>query len=375
MTLRVAVVTEFCPPYRTGFYESLARRYDLKVFFTNTKESWRAYGDFDYAELSGYQFRERYKITPTVFTKLRRFDPDVIVGAPVEGFGGQSAFLYSRITDTPFVLWTGEWHLPLTTLRTVTFPLIRRIYHGSDAIAVYGPHTKEYLADLGVETDKISIAWNTVDTDRFAEFDSSEVAAIRERWDVPSDATVGMFVGRLVKEKGVKYLIDAYEIAREELDDETYLFIVGDGDQKSEIERKANDLPNVIVTGYVDNENLPEHYALADTLVLPSIITAEFREPWGLVVNEAMSAGTSIIATGQVGAAAAGVVRDGENGFVVPERNVEALADRLATILGNSTLASRLGETAAEDIAAYDFDRMVSGIEEAIETALRRREN
>ena len=60
--------------------------------------------------------------------------------------------------------------------------------------------------------------------------------------------------------------------------------------------------------------------------MLPSITTALDKEPWGLVVNEAMHAGLPVVATDAVGAAAGGLVRDGENGFVVPERDADALA-------------------------------------------------
>ncbi len=268
------------------------------------------------------------------------------------------------------MLWTGEWHLPLTTLRTVTFPLVRQIYSRSDAIAVYGPHIREYLSNFGVAEEKISIAWNTVDTDKFENFDQADVARLRERWNIADDAVVIMFVGRLVAEKGIKYLIDAYEEAQEKTDRETCLLIVGDGDRPTELTQRADGIQNVVFTGYVNNDGLPEYYALADTFVLPSIITAEFREPWGLVVNEAMSSGTPVITTGQVGAA--NIIENGENGFIVPERNVENLTDRLIAIFENPEIAMKLGERAKKDIQAYDYERMFSGLDHAVQTALKR---
>ena len=69
--------------------------------------------------------------------------------------------------------------------------------------------------------------------------------------------------------------------------------------------------------GFVPRDELPALYAAADALVLPSIRTATFLEPWGLVVNEAMHQGTPVIASDAVGAAAGGLVRDGRNGLVV----------------------------------------------------------
>ncbi len=72
-------------------------------------------------------------------------------------------------------------------------------------------------------------------------------------------------------------------------------------------------------------------YAACDVLVLPSIPTRTFREPWGLVVNEAMNRGLAVIASDAVGAAAGGLVRDGRNGLVVPAGDPAALAGRAAS--------------------------------------------
>ena len=72
--------------------------------------------------------------------------------------------------------------------------------------------------------------------------------------------------------------------------------------------------------GYVPASDLPSLYAAADVLVVPSVRTATFVEPWGLVVNEAMLQSTPVIASDAVGAVAGGLVRDGHNGLVVPGR-------------------------------------------------------
>jgi glycosyltransferase involved in cell wall biosynthesis len=76
-------------------------------------------------------------------------------------------------------------------------------------------------------------------------------------------------------------------------------------------------------------------YAASDVLVLPSIATRTFREPWGLVVNEAMNRGLAVIATDAVGAAAGGLVRDGHNGLIVPAGDSAALAGSLMHLAEN----------------------------------------
>ncbi len=80
--------------------------------------------------------------------------------------------------------------------------------------------------------------------------------------------------------------------------------------------------------GAVDPIELRNVYAACDVLVLPSIATRTFREPWGLVVNEAMNRGLPVIASDAVGAAAGGLVRDEANGLVVAAGDSDALAAR-----------------------------------------------
>ena len=79
---------------------------------------------------------------------------------------------------------------------------------------------------------------------------------------------------------------------------------------------------------------------------MPSIATRRFLEPWGLVCNEAMSQGRPVIATDAVGAAAGGLVRDGETGLVVPAGDARALAEAIERLLGDAQLRADLGRGA-----------------------------
>ena len=119
--------------------------------------------------------------------------------------------------------------------------------------------------------------------------------------------------------------------------------------------------------GYVPPEQAVAYYALAWVFVLPSVTTPVFKEPWGLVVNEAFNQGLPVIATDAVGAAAGGLVRDGVTGFVVPERDAAALAAALRRVLGDRALRDALGARAREVVAGWDNERMVRGFRDAID--------
>jgi glycosyltransferase involved in cell wall biosynthesis len=118
--------------------------------------------------------------------------------------------------------------------------------------------------------------------------------------------------------------------------------------------------------GHVPRNELPALYAAADALVLPSIPTATFREPWGLVVNEAMHQGTPVIASDAVGAAAGGLVTDCRTGFVVPAGDASALAARLTALAGSPGLRERLGQAGRAAVAAHTPAAWAEGMSRAL---------
>jgi len=103
--------------------------------------------------------------------------------------------------------------------------------------------------------------------------------------------------------------------------------------------------------------------------VLPSIRTATFSEPWGLVVNEAMLQRTPIIASDAVGAVAGGLVRDGRNGLVFPAGDANALAARLRALTGSAQLRERLGTSGREDALALTPAAWARGMGQALAAA------
>ncbi len=118
-------------------------------------------------------------------------------------------------------------------------------------------------------------------------------------------------------------------------------------------------------------ESIP-YYALADVFVLPSITLPQGKEPWGLVVNEAFDQGVPVIVTEAVGAAAGGLVQDGVNGFIVPERDLNALAEAITNILKNPQLRNQMSKNARDKISSWDNESMVLGFRKAVEYVLEK---
>ena len=92
-----------------------------------------------------------------------------------------------------------------------------------------------------------------------------------------------------------------------------------------------------------------------------------------MVVNEAMHAGLPVIATDTVGAAAGGLVRDGRNGFVVPDVSA-SLAAAMRRILTDRDLSSYLGRQARADVSDFNYGRMADAFLAAVELAIEAEE-
>ena len=113
-------------------------------------------------------------------------------------------------------------------------------------------------------------------------------------------------------------------------------------------------------------EQVRNFLAAADVLVVPSLRTRDFREPWGLVANEAMNQSTPIIASDEVGAVAGGLVRHERNGLVVAAGDSAALSGALRRLHDDPQLRARLGRNARRDVFPYTFDSWAGGFDSAL---------
>ena len=122
----------------------------------------------------------------------------------------------------------------------------------------------------------------------------------------------------------------------------------------------------MVFVGSQPPDQVRNFLAAADVCVVPSLRTRAFREPWGLVANEAMNQSTPVIASEEVGAVAGGLVRHERNGLVVPADDAPALAGALRRLHDDPALRTALGANARRDVAAYTFEAWAAGFEGAL---------
>jgi glycosyltransferase involved in cell wall biosynthesis len=155
-----------------------------------------------------------------------------------------------------------------------------------------------------------------------------------------------LFVGVLERYKDVNGLAAAWRLAATRLSG-AGLRIVGQGSQRAVVESLVRDLPaQTEWTAEVPNEQVPGLLDAATVLVLPSR-----SEGLGRIVIEALCRGRPVVAT-RVGGIT-DLIRDGENGLLVPPRDPAALADALVRVLSDRTLAGRLAAAARPSVEPW----------------------
>jgi glycogen(starch) synthase len=184
--------------------------------------------------------------------------------------------------------------------------------------------------------DKIKIIPNGIDLEDFQPIDQKSDMGFRRNY-AADDEKIILFIGRLVREKGVQVLLEAVShLISKNI--KCKLIIAGRGPFEDNLKQTATSLgiyPNVYFTGYIDDQTRNRLYSISDTAVFPS-----FYEPFGIVALEGMAAGTPVITTDAGGLNE--IIESGVDGIKVPVGDVQALAHAIERVLVDNDYAAAL---------------------------------
>lgn len=361
----ILFVTGHAPAYRVGALACLHEREGIEVALFGGRSK---HGGEELAtQLLPFPHR---RVRPRELLRLAGSGAYRAVVCPT---GGRLAPLASwagaRRAGVPLIVWASLWAHPRSPAHVLSYLPLRHLYRTADAVVTYGPHVSAYVRGKGAAADRVFEASQAVDN----EFWSAPVSGRPGDPGWPAGASVKfMFAGRPDRAKGLGALSEAWRESGLQASSAA-LVLVGVGSSPpwapaggAVVSAGASAATGIVCLAPASRERLREMYADADVLVVPSIRTRTFREPWGLVVNEAMNGGLAVIASDEVGAVAGGLVRDGRNGLVVRAGDRGALALALVRLARDGELRARLGAAGARDVRAYTYEAWAQGFSGAL---------
>lgn len=231
----------------------------------------------------------------------------------------------------PYVLWSGSTQCEQSWRRTLSMPLIKWIVAGAESYIAYGTRAREFLQELGAKEHLIRIFFNSVDIDYFknqAKEMRPQQVALRKKLKIPANSYVFLYVGQLIERKGILELLEAFSVVQQSTK-KVSLVLVGTGSLEDQVKAlgKKDAVYHIPHTQFFE---LPQVYALADCLVLPSQ-----EEVWGLVVNEALASNLPVITSDRVGASTDLVIH-AQTGYTYPSGNIPELVKKMKLCVKSS---------------------------------------
>ncbi len=280
-------------------------------------------------------------LSPNLPLRLARLRPDVILTEGGSNLANDIlVFLYAWISRTPVVWWTlGE--LPATgppsRSQRIFRWIVRSMERRSAALLGYSSLATRYFDRQGYPKEKQFKAVNCVDTDRVFE----EIRRLRDdadslRTELDLDGKfVLLYVGAMAASKRLEDLIDVYARLRPRYES-LRLVMVGEGVHRASLQEHAQRVGagDVLFTGQIIDK-VSAYFLLGNVFVLPGL--------GGLAISQAMAHGLPVVAT-QADGCELDLVRDGENGFLVPVGEVAELEARIESLIRDPERTAAMGE-------------------------------
>jgi glycosyltransferase involved in cell wall biosynthesis len=294
-----------------------------------------------------------------------RFNVVVTTGIPV--LESVPTFIIAKLLRIPIIIKETHWYWPNTSASKFTWPINKLMVFSADLVICPGKRAFVYWRSLGIAENKITVVpfyASELERNTQSEKTESELNSIFE------NKIVILCFGRLIKKKGIDYLVNAFAPIHKEFRN-AVLVIAGDGPERENLQHLCDrlELSNVIFAGAPQENVKSAYFSSSDIYVYPSI-TMELPEEWPLGVVEAMSVGKPVIVTTATGSAP-DVVKQGINGYIIPEKDTAALYQALRLLITDKNLRTAMG-LASKKIAeeAFSYNSAVEEFDKAIKTTV-----
>jgi glycosyltransferase involved in cell wall biosynthesis len=358
--MRLVILTNILAPYRIPLFQALADRVEnlLVLLMAHQEENrnWTLPANLVYARvLPGFHLRPPGRSVSIHLNYglgriLRDWKPDAIISG---GFSvaNMSALLYCKRANIPFVGW-GELlpgqHTSWLSFRSWVRHIMGRYSTGALASSSLA---KDAFCSYGIPPDRVQVSLMPIDVEFFhrktqALRNSEHIRDLKSRFSRPCI----LFVGQIIHRKGIRELLNIYEHLWPSLPSAS-LILVGDGRDRTFYEElvRRRQWPNVHFEGFVQPDQLPRYFAVADVFIFPTL-----SDPFGAVLGEAMAAELPVV-TSIFSAATHDLVEHGVSGFHIDPRHPKTASRVLFDVLRLSDEAKgNIGKAAYRQVKQHD---------------------
>lgn len=368
--MKIAILTNIRAPYRVLQINEFAKNNDLKIYtyYTHKEKDNRKWESIDGNNineqvLKGIKISERYGYINLGLLKIVKQNDIIFLG----GYEQPTMIIISlicRVLKKPYVIiFDGISYDKIGIPKNPIKKFLKHLVIDNSAMIMgNGIVSKEYFTkEFGYKEEKIINQYLTVDTkliDSFYLNKEQYREEYRKKLNIPMDSKVLIYSGRLVDIKNIESIIYALGKIKEE----NIIFVVtGGGILEKDLENLANELGvKIIITGFIEKQDeLFKHYFIGDAFIL-----ASKEEPWGLVVNEAMSAGLPIIVSNICGCSK-DLVKNKVNGYIVSPYDINDISNKIKKVLFEDD-SKKMGIKSKQIISEWSFQNSKNSFEQII---------
>lgn len=362
--------TNIPSPYNIDFFEALSEHFDLSVVYYSSIEKDRQWTLVE----NGARYKRTCLSNNTLAQMVQKVKTDFHFSTAI--------FRQVLSDDSHFVVASGNYYLPNTVVVLLLSKLRgkRILWFGErlftsrsrlrflfkkilllplkaccEEVLCIGDAAMVSYREHGVSCPMEVVPYN-IDDSRYKRqrLDPARLDELRQRLN-PEGKTVIVTSGSLIHRKGMDVAIDAFMGLSPELNASAQLWIMGDGELRGVLKEKVKGYDNVKFLGFKEQVEIPYHYAASDLFLFCSRY-----DGWGVVVNEAMSAGLPVVVSDQV--VASQLVHEGEGGYVCTSGSVLEFRAALERLLGDAALREAMGAYNERQAALWNSASMANKV-------------
>jgi glycosyltransferase involved in cell wall biosynthesis len=315
--------------HQNDLFNELAKNYDkFEVIYANAKDEERINQGWNVTQIQHYESKIigiDLKLWQLIIYVLKNRKAVHIVNGIWAEKSLFFVILLLNIFNVSFLIYSeapvptkNRSSIKKTSLKFIVKPLAKLLIIKAKGFLAVSIFAVKHFESLGVKNNKIY---------RFGYFRKVKSSLFI---DVPADIpqTSLIFVGQLIKRKGIETLLEAIKII-ERTNQLFHLTIIGKGELKPLLQAfiSKNQLENTVtLSGVINSKNITDYIKKADLLILPSVF-----DGWGMVINEALQVHVPVLISDQCGAKE--LVRNNQNGLIFQHDSIESLVENLQKFL------------------------------------------